>query len=268
MSTPRSATGIRLENVGKSFVRDSGSPTIRDFSLDVAPGEFVSILGPSGCGKTTLLRLVDGLLAPDVGSISIGGHEPRPGRHIGFVFQSFRLIPWATTLHNVAFPLELAGVDRAEREATARLWLDRVGLGKSADVYPTQLSGGMKQRVALARAFAGDPEILLLDEPFASLDAQTREIMQLELLRLWDERKLTALFVTHSVEEAIILADRVVVMGPAPTSLREIVPIDLPRPRLDSVRSSPEFLALRTYLTGVIRQLITADPASPFFNRV
>ncbi len=211
---------------------------------------------------------MDGLLAADAGDVSIGGRPPRPGRHIGFVFQSFRLIPWATALDNVAFPLEIAGIDRSEREATARSWLERVGLGRFADVYPAALSGGMKQRVALARAFAGNPEIMLLDEPFASLDAQTREIMQLELLRLWDERKLTALFVTHSVEEAILLADRVVVMGPAPTSLREIVPVTLPRPRRDAVRSTPEFMALRTYLTGLIREMITSDPNSPFFNRV
>lgn len=266
MSTSGSATGITLRKVSKTFAR-GGSPTILDFSLDVAPGEFVSILGPSGCGKTTLLRLVDGLLAPDSGTIQIGAAPPRPGRRIGFVFQSFRLIPWATTLGNVAFPLELAGVGRAERESTARLWLERVGLSRFADTYPAELSGGMKQRVALARAFAGSPDILLLDEPFASLDAQTREIMQLELLRLWEERQLTALFVTHSVEEAILLADRVVVMGPAPQSLHKIVPVDLPRPRLDAVRSSPDFVTLRSELTGMIRAMITSDPASPFFRR-
>lgn len=267
MSSAPSATGITLSNVSKSFGRGADAPTINDFSLDVRPGEFVSVLGPSGCGKTTLLRLIDGLLAPDSGTIGIGGRAPRPGRHIGFVFQSFRLIPWANTLRNVAFPLELAGVGRAEREAVARDWLERVGLSRFAEAYPAELSGGMKQRVALARAFAGDPDILLLDEPFASLDAQTREIMQLELLRLWEERQLTALFVTHSVEEAVLLADRVVVMGPAPASLREVVPVDLPRPRRDAVRSSVRFMELRTYLTGVIRTLITEDPNSPFFRR-
>lgn len=262
-----SATGIALANVSKTFAR-AGAPTIFNFSLDVAPGEFVSILGPSGCGKTTLLRLVDGLLEPDDGSIRVGGHPPRPGRQIGFVFQSFRLIPWATTLNNVALPLELAGMASAERQDRARQWLERVGLGRFADSYPAELSGGMKQRVALARAFAGEPDILLMDEPFASLDAQTREIMQLELLRLWEERKLTALFVTHSVEEAILLADRVVVMGPAPGSLRSIVPVNLARPRGDAIRSDPDFIALRSSLSGTIRSLITSDPKSPFFNRV
>ena len=266
MNRDASAIGIELANVSKAFAR-AGSPTILDFSLTIAPGEFVSILGPSGCGKTTLLRLVDGLLTPDNGAIRIGGAPPQPSRRIGFVFQSFRLIPWATALGNVAFPLELAGVGRAEREDTARRWLERVGLGRHHDAYPSELSGGMKQRVALARAFAGDPDVLLLDEPFASLDAQTREIMQLELLRLWDERKLTALFVTHSVEEAILLADRVVVMGPAPGSLRKIVSVNLPRPRLDAVRSNPDFIALRSGLTETIRALITSDPSSPFFSR-
>ncbi|KKB76777.1 hypothetical protein VW35_18305 [Devosia soli] len=256
-----------MANVSKTFAR-AGEPTISDFSLTVAPGELVSILGPSGCGKTTLLRLVDGLLSLDAGSIHIGGTPPQPSRRIGFVFQSFRLIPWATVLDNVAFPLELAGIARHEREDIARHWLDRVGLGRNGKSYPSELSGGMKQRVALARAFAGDPDVLLLDEPFASLDAQTREIMQLELLRLWEERKLTALFVTHSVEEAILLADRVVVMGPAPASLREIVEVNLPRPRTDAVRSASEFLDLRMRLTRMIRDLITSDPRSPFFNRL
>jgi len=266
VNTKQAGAGIELTNVSKTFAR-AGAPTIVDFSLSVAPGEFVSILGPSGCGKTTLLRLVDGLLAPDAGSVHIGGAPPRPSRRIGFVFQSFRLIPWATALDNVAFPLELSGMSRGEREEIARHWLDRVGLGRHGQSYPSELSGGMKQRVALARAFAGDPEVLLLDEPFASLDAQTREIMQIELLRLWDERKLTALFVTHSVEEAILLADRVVVMGQAPHSLREIVPVTLPRPRDDTIRSDPDFLELRRGLSGTIRALITSDPTSPFFNR-
>ena len=267
MSQASDDTGIRLRSVTKAFGPTGSPPIIENFSLDIAPGEFVTILGPSGCGKSTLLRLVDGLLAADAGGVSIGGHPPVPGPNIGFVFQSFRLIPWATVAGNIGFGLELQGVDRAQVEETVRLWLDRVGLLRFADSYPAELSGGMKQRVALARALATDPDILLLDEPFASLDAQTREIMQLELLRLWERRKLTALFVTHSVEEAILLADRVVVMGPAPRSLREIVPIDLPRPRLDEVRTSPQFIELRTYLTGTIREMITQDPNSPFFNR-
>jgi len=261
-----STTGITIANVSKRF--GAGGPAIiKDFSLDVAPGEFISILGPSGCGKTTLLRIVDGLLAPDQGSVRVGGATPVPGPDIGFVFQSFRLIPWASTARNVGFGLELKGMGSAERKPIVASWLDRVGLSRFADKYPAELSGGMKQRVALARALATDPDFLLLDEPFASLDAQTREIMQLELLRLWEDRQLTALFVTHSVEEAILLGDRVVVMGPAPQSLREIVSIDLPRPRRDEVRTSPEFIALRSYLTGVIRELITQDPNSPFFNR-
>lgn len=266
MNDSATAVGIELANVSKTFAR-AESPTISGFSLTIAPGEFVSVLGPSGCGKTTLLRLIDGLLAPDKGTIRVGGAAPLPSRRIGFVFQSFRLIPWATALDNVAFPLELAGMGREERQDKARYWLERVGLGRHQGAYPSELSGGMKQRVALARAFAGDPDVLLLDEPFASLDAQTREIMQLELLHLWDDRKLTAVFVTHSVEEAILLADRVVLMGAAPQSLREIVAVDLPRPRHDAVRAHPDFIALRSGLTKSIRDLISSDPSSPFFSR-
>lgn len=260
---------IVLKHVEKSFGRPGGTTTtaVADFSLDIAPGEFVTILGPSGCGKTTLLRLVNGLLKPDGGSVTVGDRTPVPGPDMGFVFQSFRLIPWATAERNVGFGLELAGVEPVRRKEIVARLLDRVGLGRSANAYPAELSGGMKQRVALARALATDPSILLLDEPFASLDAQTREIMQLELLHLWSERRATALFVTHSVEEAILLADRVVVMGAAPHSLRHIVPIDLPRPRRDEVRTSPAFIALRNELTGIIRALITEDPNSPFFNR-
>ncbi|HEY8575843.1 MAG TPA: ABC transporter ATP-binding protein [Devosia sp.] len=258
--------GIRISKVTKSFDHGGGRPIISDFSLDILPGEFVAILGPSGCGKTTMLRLVDGLLQPDAGTLTINGAPPQPGPKLGFVFQSFRLVPWATASRNVGFGLELAGVDAATRNATVSRLLQRVGLSQVANSYPAQLSGGMKQRVALARALATDPEILLLDEPFASLDAQTREIMQLELLQLWEERSLTTLFVTHSVEEAVLLADKVVVMGPAPRSLREIVPIDLPRPRRDEIRTSATFMEHRTYLTGLIREMILNDPNSPFFR--
>lgn len=267
MSDETLQPGIALRGVSKTFGPSSAPPTISALSLDIAHGEFVTILGPSGCGKTTLLRLINGLLPPDSGSVTIGGMPPQPGPAMGFVFQSFRLIPWANAARNIGFGLELGGMAQAERQPIVDHWLERVGLARVANAYPAELSGGMKQRVALARALATDPDILLLDEPFASLDAQTREIMQLELLRLWEERKRTAVFVTHSVEEAILMADRVVVMGPAPNSLRDIVKIDLPRPRRDEVRTSPEFLALRSQLTGMIRELIARDPKSPFYNR-
>jgi NitT/TauT family transport system ATP-binding protein len=260
-----------LRDVSKRFTSAntaSAVPVLNAVSLDIAPGEFVTVLGPSGCGKTTLLRLINGLLLPDSGSILVNGAPPRPGPDMGFVFQSFRLIPWANAARNVSFGLELAGASPAERDAASARYLDRVGLTRYAKAYPSELSGGMKQRVALARAFATEPTILLMDEPFASLDAQTREIMQLDLLQLWSERQASVVFVTHSVEEAILLADRVVVMGAAPQSIRETLTIDLPRPRRDEVRLSPRFLELRNYLTGVIRALITADPNSPFFGRL
>jgi NitT/TauT family transport system ATP-binding protein len=265
-SSPPAAAGIALRHVSKRFTAAQDA-VLNDVSLDIAPGEFVTVLGPTGCGKTTLLRLINGLLPPDAGSILVNGAPPRPGPDMGFVFQSFRLIPWATSARNVSFGLELAGVSQDECDAASARYLDRVGLTRYARAYPRELSGGMKQRVALARAFATEPSILLMDEPFASLDAQTREIMQLDLLALWSERQASVVFVTHSVEEAILLGDRTVVMGAAPNSIREIVPIDLPRPRLDEVRTSPRFLDLRNYLTGVIRALITADPNSPFFGR-
>ena len=260
-------SGISLRGVSKGFSPAGGASVIQDVSLDIAPGEFVTILGPSGCGKTTLLRLINGLIPPDAGTVEIDGRAPSPGPSMSFVFQSFRLVPWFNAADNVGFGLALAGMERAQRQPIVRHWLERVGLAHAAASYPNQLSGGMKQRVALARALATDPDILLLDEPFASLDAQTREIMQLELLRLWEERKRLAVFVTHSVEEAILLADRIVVMGPAPRSIREIVPVDLPRPRRDDIRTDPRFLALRAQLTGTIRSLIADDPNSPFFRR-
>jgi NitT/TauT family transport system ATP-binding protein len=259
-----------MRNVSLYFAsvgKEHPTPVLDNVSLDIAPGEFVTVLGPSGCGKTTLLRLINGLLAPDRGSILVNGAPPRPGPDMGFVFQSFRLIPWATAARNVSFGLELAGAARAEQDAASVRYLDVVGLGRHAKAYPSELSGGMKQRVALARALATEPTILLMDEPFASLDAQTREIMQLDLLQLWGERKASVVFVTHSVEEAILLGDRIIIMGAAPNSIGEIVPINLPRPRQDEARMSPRFLELRNYVTGIIRALITADPNSPFFGR-
>jgi NitT/TauT family transport system ATP-binding protein len=262
---------ISLRGVSRTFVRPSGHARVealRDITLDLAPRSFTTILGPSGCGKTTLLRLINGLIAPDQGEVRVAGRAPKPGPDIGFVFQSYRLLPWRTVLDNVAFPLEVAGVKQGERRARSMRLLSAVGLARFAGAYPGELSGGMKQRAALARALVGEPDILLMDEPFASLDAQTRELMQAELSRIWLERACTIVFVTHSVDEALLLGDQVVLMGPRPGRIAEIVEVDLPHPRTGpAVRSSPRFVALRAHLWDRISAMILADPESDFFGR-
>lgn len=262
---------IRLRGVSKVFRRGGRAAPVRaleDVSLDIGRDSFVSLVGPSGCGKTTLLRLIDGLVAPDAGEVRVDGAPPRPGPRIGFVFQSFRLIPWATVADNVGFGLALAGVSAAERRERVRAHLDLVGLSRFADAWPHELSGGMKQRAALARALVTEPEILLMDEPFASIDAQTRELMQMELLRLWGERRGIVVFVTHSVDEAVLLADRVLLMGPRPGRILESHDVPLPRPRWDyDVRSHPAFTALRALLWERIRTMVMDDPESDFFRR-
>jgi len=253
---------IAIEGVSKAFRRTRGAvpvEALRGVSLAVADRSFTTIVGPSGCGKTTLLRLVNGLIAPDSGSVLVSGARPKPGPDIGFVFQTFRLIPWRTARDNVAFPLEVAGRGVEERSRAADEWLARVGPAGFEDAYPSELSGGMRQRVALARALVGRPAILLMDEPFASIDAQTREFMQAELLRIWTEERNTVLFVTHSVDEAILLADRVVLMRPRPGRVEEVIDVDLARPRdPDAVRGHPRFVELRRHLWGRLREMVTA----------
>ncbi len=216
---------------------------LRDVSFSVEAGEFVSILGPSGCGKTTLARVIDGLLQPDAGRILIDGVPVRvPGPDRAFVFQSDRLLPWRTVLQNVVFGLEVRGVPRAEREGRAAGLLQLVGLGSFAGAYPHQLSGGMRQRANLARALLVDPDVLLMDEPFASLDAQTREIMQQELLRIWSETRKTVIFITHQIDEAVYLSDRVVVMSARPGRIKDSFCIRLPRPRPLESKRTAEFM--------------------------
>jgi len=261
---------IEMKGVSKGFGDGSSErvAALQDINLELTEGTFTAILGPSGCGKTTLLRLLDGLVQPDAGTVRVAGHPPRPGPEMGFVFQSFRLIPWRTVRGNVEFALVEAIADPAERRRRADRYIERVGLSRFADSYPRQLSGGMKQRAALARALACEPGILLLDEPFASLDAQTRELMQVELMRLWSERKSLAVFVTHSVDEAIFLADQIVLMGPRPGRILEVIDVNLTRPRWSyDVRAEPRFADLRQYLWERIRALVLADPQSDFYGR-
>ncbi len=250
---------IHVRHVSKSFLgRGAAVEALRDVSLRVGDGEFVTIVGPSGCGKTTLLRLIDGLLQPDSGEIVIDGElGPAPGPQVGFVFQSFRLLPWRTVLDNVEFPLEIQRIPKAERRARAHEYVKLVGLEGFTQSYPHELSGGMQQRVGLARALALEPQVLLMDEPFAALDAQTREVMQVELSRIWAQIGVAVVFVTHSLDEALFLGDRVVLMGPRPGMVRETLDVPLPRPRWDyDIRAMPAFVEQRAYLWSRIREMV------------
>ena len=223
---------IRLDGLSKTFGEgDSRTVALQDFTLSVDEGEFVSIVGPSGCGKTTMLRIVAGLETPTGGSLQVEATDG--SRQVNaMVFQEQGLFPWMTVIDNVAYALEMRGIGRRERRRRAEPFLEMIGLDRFRDRYPQQLSGGMRQRVNLARAFAADPEILLLDEPFAALDAQNRLIMQEELLRLWEGTQKTVLFITHAVDEAIALSDRIVVMTAHPGRIKQIVPMqEFPRPR-------------------------------------
>jgi NitT/TauT family transport system ATP-binding protein len=205
---------------------------LQDVSLELREGEFVSIVGPSGCGKTTLLNIVAGFIPPTRGEVLLDGRRVTgPGPDRGVVFQSFALFPWKTVLDNVAFGLKMRGVPRDERDRIAREHIALVGLAGSEHQYPHELSGGMQQRVGVARVLANHPEVMLMDEPFASVDAQTRMTLQEELTRLWEAKHASVLFVTHDVDEAVFLANRVVVLSARPAAVKEVVDITLPRPR-------------------------------------
>jgi NitT/TauT family transport system ATP-binding protein len=224
-------------------------------NLEVNEGEFVTIVGPSGCGKTTFINLCDGLLKPTAGHISIDGKVVTgPGIDRGMVFQDSCLMPWRTVLKNVLFGLECQGMDNAAGIERARGFIKLVGLQGFEEHYPHELSGGMQQRCNLARALTVDPKILIMDEPFAALDAQTREIMQAELLRIWKESGKTVLFITHQINEAIYLADRVIVFGSRPGRVKKMIPINLPRPRDLSIKRDPMFLKYEDELWTLIEE--------------
>jgi NitT/TauT family transport system ATP-binding protein len=225
---------IAIERLSKTFesARGTSHLALSDIALDVGEGEFVSILGPSGCGKSTLLYIVGGFVAPSSGAVRVGGKPVTgPGPDRGPVFQEFALFPWKTVLGNVMYGLLEQGAPRAMAETRARALIDMVHLRGYENFYPKELSGGMKQRVAIARTLAYGPSILLMDEPFGALDAHTRTGMQNELLEIWERDRKTVMFVTHSVEEAVFLSDRVVVLTRAPGRIKRIIDIDLPRPR-------------------------------------
>lgn len=224
--------------------------------LDVPAGEIVSIVGPSGCGKTTLLRCINGLITPDAGEVIVDGEPvtgPRPG--LAIVFQDFGLFPWKTVVDNVGYGLTVQGRPKREVRAHAQQFVDLVDLTGFEKSYPHQLSGGMQQRAGLARALAVDPKVLLMDEPFGALDAQTRELMQFELLNIWDRQPTTMVFVTHGIEEAVLMGDRVLVLGGNPSGVHEIVEVPLPRPRDAATVASPEFQELRQHVWDLVMAL-------------
>ncbi|MBU2497525.1 MAG: ABC transporter ATP-binding protein [Proteobacteria bacterium] len=227
---------------------------VDSFELQVQKGEFITIVGPSGCGKSTMLLVVDGLIRPSAGRLSIDGKPVTgPGTDRALVFQEFALLPWRNVERNVMLGLELQRKYSTSRmKEMAGKYIQMVGLQGFARHHPHQLSGGMRQRVGLARALAVNPEILLMDEPFAALDAQTREIMSEELLRIWEKDKKTVLFVTHSIEESVYLADKVVVMKGQPGKVKEIIPVDLPRPRDLSIKDDPHFVKLRRHIWNLL----------------
>lgn len=227
--------------------QDESIHALHDINLSIGEGEFVSLLGPSGCGKTTLLKCLDGLIPIDGGQIRVSGRPIKgPGRDRAFVFQSFGLFPWRSVLGNVTLPLEAAGRSKAEREEIAHRYIDMVGLSKFVDRHPHELSGGMQQRVGIARALALDPEILLMDEPFGALDAQTRELMQIELLQIWERTRKTVVFVTHSVDEAIFLSQRIAIMSARPGTIVRVLDVPFEYPRAEGeVKLDPAFAEMR-----------------------
>jgi NitT/TauT family transport system ATP-binding protein len=252
---------VEIEAVCKSFhktVKDRTTEikALSDVSLSIRQNEFVSIIGPSGCGKTTLLKIIDGLIPHDSGRIVIDGKTvTAPGSDRAVVFQGFALLPWRTVLANVEFSLELRRLPKGDRTWIARDCLKRVGLADFENHYPHELSGGMQQRAGLARALAVNPAILLMDEPFGAVDAQTRQLLQEELLELWQRERKTVIFVTHSMDEAVYLSDRVVVMTPRPGRVAEVLDVPLPRPRVsEEVRRDRKFVDLTNYIWESLKQ--------------
>lgn len=243
-----------IENLSKKFKKGNAEfLALKDINLTVKNGEFVTILGPSGCGKTTLLRIIAGLETYSSGTATLDGELiTGPGPKRGMVFQEYSLFPWKTVLGNVMFGPSMQGFSNAEAEAKALTYLNLVGLSEFKNSYPYELSGGMKQRVAIARALANEPEIILMDEPFGALDAQTRNNLQNELLRIWEEEKRTIIFVTHSVDEAVFLSDRIVILSKRPGMVKKIIDVSIPRPR---DRTRPEENAVRN---EVLRLLDTS----------
>jgi NitT/TauT family transport system ATP-binding protein len=245
------SAAIAVHRLGITFRDKNGiTEALKDVSFSVTPQEFVCILGPSGSGKTTLLRILSGLIHPTTGTVRFGNSKNNPV--IGLVFQQANLMPWRTVTENITLPLELRGMNTQEIAEKAQTMIELVGLQDFAQVWPASLSGGMAQRVAIARALIQDPDLLLLDEPFGALDALTRERMGVELLRIWQSRRKTVVMVTHSISEALLLADRVIMLTPRPGHILLDMKVDLPRPRQEDVRYSPKFIKLSKALRSAI----------------
>jgi NitT/TauT family transport system ATP-binding protein len=262
--------GITVREVTKTFPGRDNAPELRaldNVSLDIAPGEFVALVGPSGCGKSTLLDLVAGLTKPTSGELLLGGTAiTGPGLDRGVVFQQYALFPWRTAQSNIEFGLEIKGIGRRKRAERAREVLELVGLTQFAKHYPHELSGGMRQRVAIARSLAYEPEVLLMDEPYAALDAQTREALQSDLRDIWERTGTTILFITHGIDEAVFLGQRVAVMTSQPGRIKTIIPIELNNRDVDDLRSTPEFVAYRRRIWGLLHDEVrkafeAQDPA-------
>jgi NitT/TauT family transport system ATP-binding protein len=249
---------LEIDGITKIYRQgNNGLPVLENFSLQVKDLEFLVLLGPSGCGKSTLLRIINGIETCDGGRILIDGQDVTgtTGNGRGMVFQSFELFPWRTVLDNVAFGLEVAGVEKQQRLAQARECVNLVGLSAFENAYPHQLSGGMQQRVGIARALAIKPSILLMDEPYGALDVQTRDLLQDELLNIWERERKTVVFVTHSIEEALYLADRIVVMSPRPGRIAQMIDVPFARPRRDEIKTDPEFLKLRRHIWESLKKM-------------
>jgi len=251
-------TAVSLKNVARRFVTPAGEilSALEDFDLSIAPGEFFAIVGPTGCGKSTTLGLIAGLAKPQAGEVTLFD-APVDGvdRRVGFVFQQDAVFPWRNVLGNVMAGPLFRGVPKAKAEEMARDWINRVGLKGFEDHHPHQLSGGMRKRVALAQTFINNPQVLLMDEPFSSLDVQTRELMQEELLQLWAQAKSAVLFVTHDLDEAILLADRVAVLTTRPARVKSVHTIDLPRPRdVAKLRYDERFIAIARNISDDLRE--------------
>jgi NitT/TauT family transport system ATP-binding protein len=247
---------LDVKEVGRVFEGEDGLVTALDqVSFQAHRRELICVVGPSGCGKSTLGRILAGLDEPSAGQVQLDGREVHgPGSDRGMVFQGYTLFPWRTVVQNVMFGLEMSGKSKSTAQAEAMPWVEMVGLGKFANAYPYQLSGGMKQRVAIARALANRPRILIMDEPFGALDAQTRGQMQSYLLQIWKQVDVTIVFVTHDLDEAVFLADRILVMGCNPGRILDVVEVPVPRPRDPEQCTSPLFLATRKYLEALIHR--------------
>ena len=271
-AVPRTGAGvtdaeISIEGVWQRYQRlGSAEPfvALKDIDLPIADGKFVAVIGSSGCGKSTLLRIVAGLVSPSEGQVIHSGRPVRgPDYSRGFVFQADAVFPWLTVRQNVEFGLKSRGIPREKRREISAHWCEVVGLSDFINAYPKELSGGMRKRVDLARVYANDPDVLLMDEPFGALDAQTKERMQAELLTMWEESRKTVMFVTHDVDEAVFLADEIVVMSSRPGQIAARVAIDLPRPRTEESRISDQFAELRRSIRQTMQSLDRGSSSAP-----